>query len=149
MISKIECIIITCDNCEVNYEDTSGFSIWADESSVDPKDDDWYVDGDKHYCPKCYNIDEDGKIFIIPNPKKSKEKIFEILKKIIHEKGFDYEVKPESVFGNDLGIDSLDLVEITMNCDTEFKTNISDEDIESTNTVNDLIEIIHSKQQIN
>ena len=64
MISKIECVIITCDNCEAPYEDCSGFSIWPDKSSVDPKDDDWYVDEDKHYCPSCYTIDENDNLIL-------------------------------------------------------------------------------------
>ena len=78
----------------------------------------------------------------------NKEQVFEIVKKIINEKGFDEEINLESVFTDDLGIDSLDLVDITMDCDAEFKTNISDEELEKTHTVNDLLNIICRKLEI-
>ncbi len=50
------------------------------------------------------------------------------------------EVKPEASFVDDLGADSLDLVELIMTMEEEFDVEISDEDAETLVTVNDAIE---------
>lgn len=67
MTSKIECVIVTCDNCENPYEDGNGFSIFSDETCVHPEDNEWYVDEDKHYCPSCYELDEDDNLILKKN----------------------------------------------------------------------------------
>ena len=63
------------------------------------------------------------------------------VKKIIAEKlGVDMsEVVPEASFVDDLGADSLDLVELIMSMEEEFDTDISDEDAEKIQTVQDAI----------
>ncbi len=48
-------------------------------------------------------------------------------------------VTPESSFVNDLGADSLDLVELVMAMEEEFGVEISDEDAEKLKTVQDAI----------
>ena len=69
------------------------------------------------------------------------------VKKIIAEKlGVDLEeVVPEASFVDDLGADSLDLVELIMSMEEEFDTDISDEDAEQITTVKDAIAYV-SKQ---
>lgn len=57
------------------------------------------------------------------------------------------EVKPEASFIDDLGADSLDLVELIMALEEEFGTDIPDEDAERINTVGDAIEYIRERQQ--
>jgi len=49
------------------------------------------------------------------------------------------EVKPEAKFVDDLGADSLDLVELVMALEEEYNTEISDEDAEKILTVGDAI----------
>ena len=70
----------------------------------------------------------------------------EKVKKIIAEKlGVDLaEVVPEASFVNDLGADSLDLVELIMTMEEEFETEISDDDAEKLVTVKDAIDFINS-----
>ena len=65
----------------------------------------------------------------------------ERVKKIIAEKlSVDLEeVVPEASFVDDLGADSLDLVELIMSMEEEFDTDISDEDAEQITTVKDAI----------
>ena len=65
----------------------------------------------------------------------------EKVKKIIAEKlSVDLEeVVPEASFVDDLGADSLDLVELIMSMEEEFDTDISDEDAEQITTVKDAI----------
>ncbi len=61
------------------------------------------------------------------------------VRKIIAEKlGVDLEeVVPEASFVDDLGADSLDLVELIMSMEEEFDTDIPDEDAEKIQTVKD------------
>jgi acyl carrier protein len=68
------------------------------------------------------------------------------IKKIISEKlSVDIEeVVPEASFVDDLGADSLDLVELIMSMEEEFDIDISDEDAEKLVTVKDAIEYINS-----
>ena len=71
----------------------------------------------------------------------------EKVKKIIAEKlGVDLaEVVPEASFVNDLGADSLDLVELIMTMEEEFALEISDDDAEKLVTVKDAIDFISSR----
>ncbi len=54
------------------------------------------------------------------------------------------EVKPEAKFVDDLGADSLDLVELVMALEEEYNMEISDEDAEKIVTVGDAIEYIRT-----
>jgi len=55
------------------------------------------------------------------------------------------EVTPEAVFVDDLGADSLDLVELIMAMEEEFGTEIADEDAEKLRTVQDVISFIKTR----
>jgi acyl carrier protein len=63
------------------------------------------------------------------------------IKEIIIEKD---EIVPEASFVDDLGADSLDLVELIMTMEEEFDIDISDEDAEKLVTVKDAIDYINS-----
>ena len=52
------------------------------------------------------------------------------------------EVKPEASFVDDLGADSLDLVELVMALEEEFGQEIPDEDAEKIATVQDAINYV-------
>ncbi len=51
-------------------------------------------------------------------------------------------IKLESAFVDDLGADSLDIVELVMALEDEFQIEIPDKDAESIKTVNDAVEYI-------
>jgi acyl carrier protein len=74
---------------------------------------------------------------------------FERLKKIIVEQlGVDEEeVTPQASFVEDLNADSLDLVELIMSLEEEFGMEISDEDAERIQKVQDAVEYIEEHQQ--
>lgn len=55
------------------------------------------------------------------------------------------EVSPESTFVEDLGADSLDVVELVMRFEEEFDVEIPDEDAEKITTVGDAVRYIESK----
>jgi len=76
--------------------------------------------------------------------------VFERIKKIaVEQLGVEEEeVVPSANFVDDLGADSLDLVELVMSLEEEFsqqgqKVEISDEDAEKLVTVQDAIDYIH------
>jgi acyl carrier protein len=52
------------------------------------------------------------------------------------------DVKPESALQDDLGADSLDLVELMMGMEEEFEIKIDDEAAQSIKTVNDAVNFI-------
>ncbi len=58
----------------------------------------------------------------------------------------DDSVKPESKFVEDLGADSLDLVELIMAFEDKFAIEISDEEAEKMVTVKDVLNYIDSKK---
>jgi len=73
------------------------------------------------------------------------EKVKEILVDVLGVNADD--VKPESKFVEDLGADSLDLVELIMSLEDKFQVEISDTDAEKIITVQDALDYIssHSK----
>ena len=65
---------------------------------------------------------------------------------IVEQLGVDSEtVTPEASFIDDLGADSLDIVELVMTMEEEFDLEIPDEDAEKIKTVNDVIGYIKAK----
>jgi acyl carrier protein len=73
------------------------------------------------------------------------DKVKEILVDVLGVNEED--VKPESKFVDDLGADSLDLVELIMSLEDKFSIEISDEEAEKIITVKDALDFIdeHSK----
>ena len=55
------------------------------------------------------------------------------------------ECVPEASFIDDLGADSLDLVELIMEMEEVFAIEIADEELEKIRTVKDVIEFLKSK----
>ena len=55
------------------------------------------------------------------------------------------EVTPEASFKDDLGADSLDVVELVMELEDEFGMEISDDDAEKISTVGDAVNYIKSQ----
>jgi acyl carrier protein len=54
-------------------------------------------------------------------------------------------VTPEASFANDLGADSLDVVELVMALEEEFTVEIPDEEAEKLQTVQDVVNYINTK----
>jgi len=73
--------------------------------------------------------------------KKVREIVAEQLDKDIND------VKSESSFIEDLGADSLDIVELVMKMEEEFGIEIPDEEAEKIKTVNDVVQYIASNKK--
>ena len=72
---------------------------------------------------------------------------FERVKKVIVEQLDvpEEEVKPEAHFVDDLGADSLDVVELVMGLEEEFDIEIPDEDAEKITRVQEAVNYIEEK----
>ena len=69
------------------------------------------------------------------------------IRKIIEEQlGVESDrIKPEASFLEDLGADSLDIVELVMAMEEEFELEIPDEEAESLKTVQNVMDYLKSK----
>lgn len=78
------------------------------------------------------------------NPDAILEKVKEV---IVDELGVEEEIiKPETSFIDDLGADSLDIVEIILGLEDKFDLQIPDSEAEKIQTVGDVIEYIKNNQ---
>ena len=75
------------------------------------------------------------------------ERLKEIIIKQFGES--EKQVTLESSFVNDLGADSLDIVELVMELEDEFDVSIPDEDAEKMQTVGDAVKYINEHTQKN
>jgi Zn finger protein HypA/HybF involved in hydrogenase expression len=69
MIQKVEMFTIKCDNCGKLYEDEhQGFCAWNYEGAAweYASEENWIREDDKHYCPNCYEYDDDDNLIIKP-----------------------------------------------------------------------------------
>lgn len=56
------------------------------------------------------------------------------------------DIKAESLIAEDLGADSLDVVDLLMSLEDEFEVEIPDEEIENIKTVGDLVNYINDNK---
>ena len=56
------------------------------------------------------------------------------------------DIKAESLIAEDLGADSLDVVDLLMSLEDEFEVEIPDEEIENIKTVGDLVNYINNNK---
>lgn len=88
------------------------------------------------------------------NQLKTKEEVFEELKHIIYTTTFTENITQESTLEDDLdleddlGLDSLDVAEVVMECEKEFQITIPDEKVEGVKTVQQLLDVICARLAI-
>lgn len=77
----------------------------------------------------------------------AKEEIFDKLKELVVDQlGVEEdEVTMEASMQDDLGADSLDLVDLVMSVEEEFGVKVADEDLENIKTVGDIINYIEDR----
>jgi acyl carrier protein len=77
----------------------------------------------------------------------NRQEIFDKVKKILIEKLSvnEADIKEDSSLVDDLGVDSLDLVELLMKFEEEFKVEISEEESQKILTVKDIVDFIEEK----
>ena len=77
----------------------------------------------------------------------AKEEIFDKLKELVVDQlGVEEdEVTMEATMQDDLGADSLDLVDLVMSVEEEFGVKVADEDLENIKTVGDIVNYIEDR----
>jgi acyl carrier protein len=74
------------------------------------------------------------------------EEIFGTIRSHLAGRGIDQEVvTPQAGLATDIGLDSLDVVELTLALEERYGIEIPDEDLENVATVRDAIELIEAK----
>ena len=78
---------------------------------------------------------------------RAKEEIFDKLKELVVDQlGVEEdEVTMEASMQDDLGADSLDLVDLVMSVEEEFGVKVADEDLENIKTVGDIVNYIEDR----
>jgi acyl carrier protein len=85
-----------------------------------------------------------GDVFFMATPEEISERVKSI---IVEQLGVSLEeVTPQASFIEDLGADSLDIVELIMALEEEYDMEIPDEDAEKIQTVDDVTKYIQAKQ---
>lgn len=77
----------------------------------------------------------------------AKEEIFDKLKELVVDQlGVEEdEVTMEATMQDDLGADSLDLVDLVMSVEEELGVKVADEDLENIKTVGDIVNYIEER----
>ena len=73
------------------------------------------------------------------------EKVVELLKEQLDMETM--EIRPDSSFKEDLGVDSLDLFELVMALEDEYEIEIPTEDLEQIATVGDVVNYISAHKE--
>ena len=70
MIKEVKSYALICDNCGKTYiENYHDYSVWLEPDTAieEAEYEDWIEHEDKHYCPNCYELDDDDNIVIKNN----------------------------------------------------------------------------------
>ena len=65
-IEKMEMFTVICDNCKRSADEDSEYSCWGDQDWAEEiaENCDYVKEGDGHYCPSCYSLDENGEVVL-------------------------------------------------------------------------------------
>lgn len=79
----------------------------------------------------------------------AKEEIFEKLKELVVDQlgAEEEEVTLEANIQDDLGADSLDVVDLVMSVEEEFDVKITDDDLENIKTVGNIVDYIEENKE--
>ena len=77
------------------------------------------------------------------------QKIFESVKSHLIERGVEEDqINMEADMAGDLGLDSLDTVEMTLSLEQEYNIEIPDDELEGLTTVRDAVQLIEKKVSV-
>ncbi len=75
-----------------------------------------------------------------------KQEIFDVIKEHLTGRGIDAAaVTPTADLSNDVGLDSLDVTELTLGLEERFNIEIPDEDLEQLSTVQSAVDLVAQK----
>lgn len=67
MIKEITMYTVVCDNCKSNSNENEEYSCWYDEDyALDCAiESGWHCEDNTHYCPNCFELDENDEVIRI------------------------------------------------------------------------------------
>lgn len=66
-----------------------------------------------------------------------------LTKVLVNEQGLPHDIiKPDAALADDLGLDDLEIVNLSLACEDEFSAIIHDDDLEEVRTVGDMVSAI-------
>ena len=71
--------------------------------------------------------------------------LFDRVKRLIRDRGIESEISPNSSLTEDLGLDSLDVIELMSAFEEEFGIEIPDEDAERLDRVEDIVRYLEER----
>ena len=66
MLKEVKMYTVVCDNCGKDVNKNAEYSAWNDKIFAEEvaMEADWIKENDKHYCPKCYEYDDEDELSI-------------------------------------------------------------------------------------
>ena len=121
---------IKCNRCREVYEDEEGHTVFFDKSDAEEgaSESEWHCDGDKHYCPNCYSMDDNDVITVKPSIPHDLFKFQNTLKALTHTVHRFSETEEHYILTNNYCYKNLDparisiLNEIIPDFAVEYKT---------------------------
>jgi hypothetical protein len=70
MIQPITMYEAECDNCGEQYVTYDGICAYHEAEQMKERlmEAEWHTDGDKHYCPECWSLNDNDEVVIKPKP---------------------------------------------------------------------------------
>lgn len=74
MIKEVKMFTAVCDNCGKDICEGEEYSCWNDLSMIEmiADESDWHSEDDKHYCPDCFEFDDEDNIVVNVIPSQNK-----------------------------------------------------------------------------
>jgi len=68
MIKEVKMFTMVCDSCGKDVNEDTEYSAWNEVSALNDLADEigWIKEGDKDYCDKCYEYDDNDELIIKP-----------------------------------------------------------------------------------
>jgi hypothetical protein len=65
-IKKVEMFTVICDNCGKSADEGSEYSCWNEDTfaEVIAMESGWLAENDLHYCPDCFDYDDEDNLVI-------------------------------------------------------------------------------------
>jgi hypothetical protein len=70
MIDIVKMYTLICDSCGADAFEGNEFSATSNQQYAVScaEEEDWHTEGNKHYCPDCYEFDDEDNLVLISKP---------------------------------------------------------------------------------
>jgi hypothetical protein len=66
MLKEVKILTLICDSCNKDINEDIEYYAWNEIGDLEyiAHEEDWEKVDDKHYCPKCYEYDDNNKLIL-------------------------------------------------------------------------------------